>query len=385
VDTWTAHAVPDCADDFLAATSAVALRRMVPGGLIPGGLIPGELICVVSAGPFPRPKALHHSRWVTLAFIGAQLAEFIELGLQSFRHERESERLRHAIRAVGAGVWQLDVGKGIFSGDAVLAKLLSWPGTTIDADFDVVLDLIHPDDRAGFLYAIGRATHLGQNDRHIFRVKDSDRWLMAGFERDNRSADGPVCFVGMMRDYSDQRSAELETQMHQQQLETMVKDLRKSNRIDPLTGIANRIAFDERVRTEVLSARAKNEWLTLIMVDVDHFKRFNDNFGHVAGDDALKLVAAEIAKSVRANDIAARFGGEEFCVLSFSAPEIALKIAERIRHAVEIFSWPVRAITVSIGVCSMLGPAIDRSELFQHSDEALYRAKEQGRNRVVVA
>jgi diguanylate cyclase (GGDEF)-like protein len=122
-----------------------------------------------------------------------------------------------------------------------------------------------------------------------------------------------------------------------------------------------------------------------LMIDVDHFKSFNDNFGHVAGDDALKLVAAEIAKSVRANDIAARFGGEEFCVLSFSTPEIALKIGERIRHAVEIFAWPQRAITVSIGICSMQGPAIDRSELFQHADEALYRAKEQGRNRVVVA
>ena len=375
VGVWTQHAVAELSDEFLISANAIGLTR----------LMSGNIRAVVSAGDFPRPKALHQSRWQTLAFIGAQVEQLIELKMQSFVFEFECERLQQAIRSVGAGIWRLDVGKGVFRGDAAVAKLLGWPGNSIATDFDVVLDLLHPEDRPGFMYAIGRATNLGQNDRHAFRVKDSGRWISTGFERDHQAADDVVEFVGMMRDYTEQRNVELEVQMHQLQLESMVKDLRKSNRIDQMTGLANRVAFDEQVRTEVMSARAKNGWLTLLVIDVDHFKSFNDTFGHAAGDVALKQVATEIARSVRANDLAARFGGEEFCVLSFSFPAVAQKIAERIRSSIEKSNWVHRDITVSVGVCTMQGLEIDKTELFRLADEALYRAKEDGRNRVVVA
>ena len=96
-------------------------------------------------------------------------------------------------------------------------------------------------------------------------------------------------------------------------------------------------------------------------------------------------MANEIARSTRGDDLAARFGGEEFCVLCFAEPELTAKVAERIRLAIEQSSWAKRTVTVSIGVCCLQGAHVDERILFQQADAALYRAKDTGRNRVVVA
>ena len=189
----------------------------------------------------------------------------------------------------------------------------------------------------------------------------------------------------MVRDHSAQRAVELEVEMHQTQLETLIKDLRKSNRVDVLTGLANRMALNETLRTATMNARDRNEWVSLLIIDVDFFKSFNDTFGHIEGDVALRQVATEIARSTRGDDLAARFGGEEFCVLCFAGPELTAKVAERIREAIEQSSWAKRNVTVSIGVCCLQGANVDERVLFQQADAALYRAKDTGRNRVVVA
>lgn len=339
----------------------------------------GSLFIVFESAPTQSA-----GRRAALQAVSTQIACLLDLARTAITAERARQRLVQAIQATNGGVWSLDVARSEFRGDATVAQLLGWPASEIRADFDQVLDYVHADDRAEFLYAIGRATNLGTPDRHVFRLRNSGRWLITAFDRD-AGRDESVHFIGMLRDHSAQRAVELEVEMHQSQLETLIKDLRKSNRVDVLTGLANRMALNETLRTATMNARARNDWVSLVIIDVDFFKSFNDTFGHIEGDIALRQVATEIARSTRGDDLAARFGGEEFCVLCFAEPELTAKVAERIRSAIEQSSWAKRDITVSIGVCSLQGASIDERVLFQQADAALYRAKDSGRNRVVVA
>ena len=367
-----------CAPNNPAVHASVPENCLAQPILIDGTAV-GNLFAVLEGVP-----TLSNGRRVALQTIAAQIACLLGLARDAFSSERDRLRLVQAIGATNGGVWSLDVGRGEFRGDATVAQLIGWPGTAVRADFDSVLDFIHADDRAEFLYAIGRATNLGKPDRHVFRLRHSSRWLITAFDRDAGN-DEEVHFIGMLRDHSAQRAVELEVEMHQNQLETLVKDLRKSNRVDVLTGLANRMALNETLRTATMNARARNEWVSLLIIDVDFFKSFNDTFGHIEGDIALRQVANEIARSTRGDDLAARFGGEEFCVLCFAEPELTAKVAERIRSAIEQSSWAKRNVTVSIGICCLQGANVDERVLFQQADAALYQAKDAGRNRVVVA
>ena len=121
------------------------------------------------------------------------------------------------------------------------------------------------------------------------------------------------------------------------------------------------------------------------MIDVDHFKRFNDTHGHPAGDDALRAVAAIIGRQVRKDDVAYRYGGEEFCVLlpDTDAASAAV-VAERIRRAIETAELPVNAkVTASVGVAA--GAAEEITGMLDRADGALYDAKDAGRNRISIA
>jgi diguanylate cyclase (GGDEF)-like protein len=157
---------------------------------------------------------------------------------------------------------------------------------------------------------------------------------------------------------------------------------------DALTGLRNRRKFDTAIDAEWRRAARQKTPLGLLMIDADHFKSFNDTFGHQAGDQMLVGIAICISDSVRrAGDCAARYGGEEFAVLlpGFAATE-ALVVAETIRLKVREWSDGATATTVSIGVASLTPAAnVDWSVLLQAADKALYAAKASGRNRTVLA
>jgi diguanylate cyclase (GGDEF)-like protein len=157
---------------------------------------------------------------------------------------------------------------------------------------------------------------------------------------------------------------------------------------DALTGLKNRRKFDSMIDLEWRRAIRQKVPLALLMIDADHFKAYNDTFGHQAGDQVLVGVAICISDSVRrAGDCAARYGGEEFAVLlpGLSSTE-ALAVAETIRLKVELWSDEPQGTTVSIGVASLRPAATtDWSELLSAADKALYAAKAQGRNRSVLA
>jgi diguanylate cyclase (GGDEF)-like protein len=171
--------------------------------------------------------------------------------------------------------------------------------------------------------------------------------------------------------------------MHRERAEA---ELRHLAAFDALTEVFNRRAFFEIAERELARARRARLDCAVLMLDLDHFKRVNDAFGHAAGDRVLREFAAAVKAAVRAEDLVGRYGGEEFCVLlPGAAIDTALRTAERIRAAVErrpLGGLP-RATTVSIGVaaCEPLAPeALDAC--LARADDALYRAKAAGRNRV---
>jgi len=157
---------------------------------------------------------------------------------------------------------------------------------------------------------------------------------------------------------------------------------------DALTGLRNRRKFDAEIDSEWRRAARSKTPVALLMIDADHFKAYNDNYGHQAGDQVLVGIAICISDSVRrAGDCAARFGGEEFAVLlpGVSTTE-AFVVAENIRQKVELWSEDPQVTTVSAGVASMMPSAgLDWSDLIAAADKALYAAKANGRNQTVVA
>jgi diguanylate cyclase (GGDEF)-like protein len=163
--------------------------------------------------------------------------------------------------------------------------------------------------------------------------------------------------------------------------------------LDHMTGLANRRTFDKELSREWRRAVRERGSLSLLMVDIDFFKRYNDHYGHPAGDECLRAIASLLARTmVRSNDLAARYGGEEFAIiLPGSNLDGALMIAERLRDAIAHANLRHEGssrgtVTVSIGVASVLPTrTMEESQLIQAADTALYLAKRNGRNQVTVA
>ncbi|MFC5696073.1 GGDEF domain-containing protein [Pseudomonas sp. GCM10022186] len=158
---------------------------------------------------------------------------------------------------------------------------------------------------------------------------------------------------------------------------------------DPLTGLPNRAAWNERLEIERARQQRHGGELLLAVIDIDHFKRVNDSFGHLAGDKVLKIIAGELGRRLRKTDFIARFGGEEFVLLLPSTPiEGGEQLLENLRAGIEACPFHFKgervAITLSAGLTPMLAEE-PGDAAFQRADQALYRAKHQGRNRVELA
>ena len=181
----------------------------------------------------------------------------------------------------------------------------------------------------------------------------------------------------------DLRVASREVQVLRNDLE----EARRQAMSDPLTSVANRKAFDERLAKEMAAANESGSDLALLLLDIDHFKRFNDSFGHVIGDEALKLVAHALVAGVKGRDMVARYGGEEFAViLPATSIAHALGLANGLGAAVKGRRMLLKStgrdlgrITVSLGV-ARYRPGESASDLVRRADAALYAAKNRGRD-----
>jgi len=158
---------------------------------------------------------------------------------------------------------------------------------------------------------------------------------------------------------------------------------------DDLTGIYNHRFFIQQLTLEVERQKRYSTPLSLLMIDIDYFKHYNDHNGHLAGDEALKAIALLIQHGVRQSDIIARYGGEEFAAILVNATrEKAMEIAERVRRIIAETPFPNEKeqpngdVTVSVGVATFSSPISTLTDLIRKADNALYRAKRAGRNRI---
>jgi len=173
-------------------------------------------------------------------------------------------------------------------------------------------------------------------------------------------------------------------------LQQSLEAIRAESLTDPLTGLGNRKYFDRSIDVAVENALANGEPLSLLMFDIDHFKSFNDSYGHLTGDQVLRLVGMSLKQTIKGQDITARYGGEEFAVvLPNTALRQALTVADHIRRAVMAKELKKKStgeilgrVTISVGV-SMLKPGDDTDSLIERADACLYAAKRNGRNRVI--
>lgn len=188
----------------------------------------------------------------------------------------------------------------------------------------------------------------------------------------------------------EQRAAELRRQVEEKtrELKRQAEDFERQARIDQLTGLANRRAFDEWLAAEFERSKTRGEILSLVVMDLDHFKLVNDDYSHLVGDLVMKKVADVLREHIRTGDQAARWGGEEF-TLTFHATDAkaAAHISERIRRSLESTNFdpiaPGLSITASFGISDSTA-ANNYESLLRQADHALYQAKAEGRNRVII-
>ncbi len=182
----------------------------------------------------------------------------------------------------------------------------------------------------------------------------------------------------------DETASEIST------LKEELKGIKQEAKTDMLTGLLNRRGFDEAISEAQQNSITHNKVFSIILTDIDHFKKVNDTHGHLIGDNVLKMLSRLLNEQIKGKDIAARFGGEEFILV---LPDTSLKgafiLAEQIRKSLQTMKWiarnsgkPIGTVTVSLGV-AQYKPDETIESLIQRADNALYFAKENGRNRTV--
>ena len=331
--------------------------------------------------------------------------------------QRNMHWLEGAQKAAFIGYFAYDLELQTFSMSSMASHI--W-GLTSDSAVtrEQWIALIHPDHRKTVLKAYTQSMALQQpmNVQYcIRRASDQQtRWVQIWADCE-KTPDGDVSrMFGTVQDITDRKQAEQDLADYRAMLE-------KQMRLDPLTNVANRRALDEHVTTQWQRSMRSQRALSLLMIDVDHFKRYNDHYGHVEGDECLQRVAQTLSAMVlRADELVARYGGEEFAVLlpDTEAPQ-ALALAQKMCVAVHNMalahadSDTAPYVTISIGVACVhpvfstandlqgssrvratdaaldpeLAEALDGAmaqALFEQADAALYAAKNQGRNRAIL-
>lgn len=267
-----------------------------------------------------------------------------------------------------------------------IEKLLGWPQKSWLSAQDWI-ERIHPEDRE---YTVNFCVSQSQNgvdheaDYRALRADGGYVWIrdVVHVLRDENGV--TTALVGFMFDISERKEMENE-------LIALNKQLAALSCQDGLTGIANRRLFDQILDNEWSRARRHGTPISLIVFDIDHFKQYNDLYGHVEGDNCLISLAKAISNlPLRSSDMFARYGGEEFVmILPETSADAAATIAEKCRSTVEALQIPHEGaasggvVTISVGVCTIFpSPEDEKKSLIECADKMLYEAKRSGRNRV---
>lgn len=288
-----------------------------------------------------------------------------------------------------------------------IAPALGYSPEQIKQMGDALLtSLVHPDDmevirenHRAFLTA--PETEVREYSYRMRHANGDWHWLNTRTAIFDRTADGqPRQIVGVAQDITGRKEQEEQIQRQMTQIQQDSEELARQKRqleaanaalqalatTDGLTELANHRAFQDTLRAETIRAQRQGTRLSLLLLDVDHFKHYNDSYGHPAGDEVLRVVARLLRESVRAHDFPARYGGEEFAIiLPDTTPEGARTVAEHIRSKIADYTFPYREVTVSIGLASQYPMSADSHTLVDEADQALFGAKRAGRNRVMTA
>ena len=262
---------------------------------------------------------------------------------------------------------------------ARLTDRLDNVGTQIVDEIDQVMAMINA--------ALGSTSQYSESLAHategLGSAQDREglRSLVEGLVRATRD----------MEEHNTRLETSLKASKHEiNQLQTNLEAVRNESLTDPLTSLANRKYFDMALEKFIAQSAASGEPLALLLADIDHFKNFNDTYGHLTGDQVLRLVAMALKQNVKGQDIAARYGGEEFAIiLPNTTLRSALTVADHVRRAVMTKELMKRStgehlgrITVSVGAAT-LHEDESAPSLIERADNALYAAKHYGRNRVM--
>ncbi len=289
------------------------------------------------------------------------------------------ERYMLAVRGNRDGIWDWDISSGDLFLSERWKEMLGYQDSEIPNKIESFQDNLHPEDQPRVMEYVGN--YLQGQFRHYnieFRMRHKDgsyRWILARGEAIYDGTGIPRRMAGSHTDITEKKDFE--------------KRLELAASTDCLTGLLNRRSFfDMGCREVARSKRYRTPW-SLLMLDLDHFKRINDSYGHSAGDEVIRCMADLLRSGLRDVDLPARLGGEEFAVLLPNTPPSgALVAAERLRQSVESShvtgdSGEIR-FTVSIGIAGDDGGQ-ELEKVLQWADEALYKAKNAGRNRCELA
>ena len=304
------------------------------------------------------------------------------VGLQVQLRQREqslldsNQRLEIALEAAALGLWDFVIATKTLTWSERHARLLGLLPSVRTATPSAVRHAIHPQDRRACLAALRRSLRAGVAFDQVYRVHWPDgslHWLhsLGQLSRDRRGL--PRRLIGTTRDVSALKA-------HEHELEHLAH-------YDALTGLPNRLLLSDRLCHALTRARRHNQGLAVVYVDLDGFKAINDAHGHALGDQLLKAVARRMQQALREVDTLARLGGDEFAAVLVDLNEAAdhLKLSARLLAAA---SAPVRLGEVQMQVTASLGialysqtPAVDGDQLLRQADQAMYRAKQAGKNR----
>ncbi|MCM5556881.1 bacteriohemerythrin [Pleomorphomonas sp. JP5] len=243
------------------------------------------------------------------------------------------------------------------------------------------VQFLHPDDRESYRAFLDE--RLRKHDAGLieYRILAKDGHLKWVLEKVMPRLDEDR-FVGLIGADTDITAMKETTTTLEQLVAQRTRELERLVNSDPLTGLLNRRAFDERLDLEIQRAQRYDRPLSLLFIDIDHFKEVNDRYGHVVGDEVLRAVATVLKNGLRATDAACRYGGEEFAVILVETDRLeARSIAERIRVAAESnrIDQLDKSATISVGI-SVLSSKDMAVDLIQRADDSMYVAKKNGRN-----
>ena len=358
----------------------------------------GETLGVVAVDHFAFPEYCH--RYLDLALSIAGVAGLSIDNARTYQRIKEtdaalqkSERsLKIAQAMAHIGHWEMDIGKGEFRWSDETYRILGYEPAMLNPGYDTFIQAIHPEDRARVASHI-KAAGAGNRFDIEFKIVLPDarvRVLHGIGEVICSGVDTQPQTFGTIQDITPQKRSELLGVIQDiTDRKEMEWKLEQEAHTDPLTGCANRRYFLELAERELARAQRYTEQVSVLMLDLDHFKAINDKHGHQAGDLVLQKFVQVCKLTLRAEDLIGRLGGEEFAIL---LPETgrnkALDAAERVCRAVAATEVPLEGVppirfTASIGVATLAPEESSIEAIFGRADQALYEAKHAGRNRVV--